>query len=82
MAAVSLPELPETPRTGAPDLPELPAPPLGGGRNGNDERDGVSLALFHLEQASLCFRAAGGMPFMARDCRDVRRALRALEGNT
>ena len=51
MAAVMLPELPETSRTGTPDFPELPAPPLGGGRNGNDERDGVALDLFGMEQA-------------------------------
>lgn len=49
MAAVSLPELPETSRTGTPGFPELPAPPLGGGRNGKDERDGVALDLFGLE---------------------------------
>jgi hypothetical protein len=51
MAAVSLPELPETSRTGTPGFPELPAPPLGGGRNGKDERDGVALDLFGLAQA-------------------------------
>ena len=50
MAAVSLPELPETSRTGTPGFPELPAPPLGGGRNGKDERDGLALDLFGLEQ--------------------------------
>lgn len=50
MAAVSLPELPETSRTGTPRFPELPAPPLGGGRNGKDERDVVALDLFGLEQ--------------------------------
>ncbi len=50
MAAVSLPELPETSRTGTPGFPELPAPPLGGGRNGKDERDGMALDLFGLEQ--------------------------------
>lgn len=49
MAAVSLPELSETSRTGTPGFPELPAPPLGGGRNGKDERDGVALDLFGLE---------------------------------
>lgn len=164
MAAVSLPELPETSRTGTPGFPELPAPPLGGGRNGKDERDGVALDLFGLEQqqrrtldrkeaaallevlqalrahpavawcermnsgavriggrfvrfgwpgcpdvlgqltdgrlmgcevkgptgrlrpAQVVFleriRAAGGVAFMARDCRDVRRELQALEGKT
>lgn len=50
MAAVSLPELPETSRTGTPGFPELPAPPLGGGRNGKDERDGMALDLFGLQR--------------------------------
>jgi hypothetical protein len=40
MAAMTFPELPEASRTGTPDFPKLPAPPLGGGRNGNDERGG------------------------------------------
>ena len=53
MAAVrfpELPELPETSRTGTPGFPELPAPPLGGGRNGKDERDGMALDLSGLER--------------------------------
>lgn len=50
MAALSLPELPETPRTGTRGFPELPAPPLGGGRNGKDERDRVALDLVGLKQ--------------------------------
>lgn len=161
---MSLPELPETSRTGTPDFPELPAPPLGGGRNGKDEWDGMALDLLGLEQqkprtldrkeaaalvevpqalrthpsvarcermnsgalriggrfvrfdwpgcpdvleqlkdgrllrcevkgptgrlrpAQVVFleriRAAGGVAFMARDCRDVRRKLQALEGKT
>lgn len=45
MAGLSFPELPETSRTGTPGFPELPAPPLGGGKNGKDERDGVALDL-------------------------------------
>lgn len=164
MATVTFPELPETSRTGVPGFPELPAPPLGGGRNGKDERDGVALDLFGLapqrprtldrkEAAALLevlqalrahpavawcermnsaavriggrfvrfgwpgcpdvlgqltdgrlmgcevkgptgrlrpaqvvflerIRAAGGVALMARDCRDVRRELQALEGKT
>ena len=164
MAAVILPELPETSRMGTPDFPELPAPPLGGGRNGNDGREGAAVDLFGLEQqqprtldrkeaaallevlqalrvhpaVAWCermnsgavriggrfvrfgwpgcpdvlgqlrdgrllgcevkgptgrlrpsqvvflerIRAAGGVAFMARDCRDVRRELQALEGRT
>ena len=158
------PNFPKYPETGSPVIPELPAPPLGGGRNGKDERDGVALDLFGLEQqqrrtldrkeaaallevlqalrahpavawcermnsgavriggrfvrfgwpgcpdvlgqltdgrlmgcevkgptgrlrpAQVVFmeriRAAGGVAFMARDCRDVRRELQALEGKT
>jgi hypothetical protein len=45
MAAVSFPELPKTSRTGTRDFPVLPAPPLGGGRNGNDEQGGAALDL-------------------------------------
>lgn len=101
MTPQPLPELPEPSRTGTPGFPELPAPPLGGGRNGKDERDGVALDLFGLEQqqsrtldrkkaaallevlqALRAHLVVGGVAFMARDYRDVRRELQALEGKT
>lgn len=75
MAALSFPELPETSRTGMPDFPELPAPPLGGGRNGNDERDGVALDLFGLKQQPPCILDRKEAPALLE-------VLQALEGNT
>ena len=51
MAALRLPILPIPSQTGAPDLPILPAPPMGGGRNGKQERAAMTADLFGLEQA-------------------------------
>ena len=80
MAALKLPILPIPSQTGAPDLPILPAPPMGGGRNGKWERESMTVDQFGLEQVPQRIRAACSMALMARDCRDVRREIQALDG--
>ncbi len=72
-----IPKLPETSRTGTPGFPELPAPPLGGGRNGNDGRDRVALELVGLEPQRRTLDRKEAAALL-----EVLQALQAQEGET
>jgi hypothetical protein len=69
-------------RFGWPGCPDLLGQPKDGRLLGVEVKGPAS----KLRPAQVVFleriRAAGGVAFMARDCRDVRRELQALEGKT